>query len=121
MQGRSLTPLFGGRTPKGWRRSMYYRYWMHDDSAHHVRAHYGVRTERYKLIFYYGEGLGVPGASDRVFPPEWELFDLHNDPDELHNVYDHPAHAQVRAGLERELARLQRLYGDQPAPAQAAA
>ncbi|WP_326794116.1 sulfatase [Streptomyces sp. NBC_01808] len=120
MQGRSLTPLFGGHTPKGWRRSMYYRYWMHDDSAHHVRAHYGVRTERHKLIFYYGEGLGVPGASDRVFPPEWELFDLHNDPDELHNVHDHPAYAPVQAGLERELARLQRLYGDEPAPAQAA-
>src|SRR5215510_3750101 len=79
MQGRSLTPLFGGHTPGGWRHSMYYRYWMHDDRDHHVRAHYGVRTERYKLIFYYGEGLGVPGASNRKFPPEWELFDLQAD------------------------------------------
>ena len=31
------------------------------------RRHYGVRTERHKLIYYYNDGLGQPGASDR-FP-----------------------------------------------------
>jgi Domain of unknown function (DUF4976) len=31
MQGRSLRPLLAGRTPPDWRRSMYYRYWEHDD------------------------------------------------------------------------------------------
>ena len=42
---------------------MYYRYWMH--AAHHnVCAHYGIRTLRYKLIYYYGDALGQPGAID---------------------------------------------------------
>ena len=42
--------------------SMYYRYWMHLDGSHGVPAHYGVRTERHKLIYYYGEALEQPGA-----------------------------------------------------------
>ncbi|MCG9133222.1 hypothetical protein J5I95_16225 [Candidatus Poribacteria bacterium] len=39
-----------------------------------IPAYYGVRTERYKLIYYYGEALGAGGAIDRATPPEWELF-----------------------------------------------
>lgn len=116
MQGRSLTPLFRGHVPGGWRTSLYYRYWMHDDGAHHVRAHYGVRTERYKLIYYYNQGLGQAGASGRIFAPEWELFDLRTDPHELRSVHDDPGYAQIRADLERELKKLQRRYGDEPAP-----
>ena len=45
---------------------MYYRYWMHNGNDHHVPAHYGVRTERYKLIYYYGKPLGMKGA----IPPD---------------------------------------------------
>lgn len=56
MQGRSLRPLFEGRTLDDWRTSMYYRYWMHRPHFN-VAAHYGVRTQRYKLIFYYGLAL----------------------------------------------------------------
>ncbi len=115
MQGRSLTPLLQGNVPDDWRTSMYYRYWMHDDFFHHVRAHYGVRTHRYKLIHYYGEGFGLPGNTDRTFEPEWELFDLEHDPMELNSVHDDPAYASVRRDLERELDRLQREVGDQPA------
>ena len=58
MQGQSLRTSLGGETPVDWRTSMYYRYWMH--LAHfNIPAHYGVRTERYKLIYYYGEALGI--------------------------------------------------------------
>jgi arylsulfatase A-like enzyme len=53
MQGASLRPLMQGETPEGWRTSFYYRYWMHL-THHNVPAHIGLRTERYKLIFYYG-------------------------------------------------------------------
>lgn len=114
MQGRSMLPLLRGEHPEDWRRSMYYRYWMHDDGTHHVRAHYGVRTERYKLICYYGDGHGLPGSSDRRFEPEWELFDLERDPRELTSVYDDPEYRQVRHDLEAELDRLQREVGDLP-------
>ena len=93
---------------------MYYRYWEHDDGSHRVRAHYGVRTERYKLIYYYNDGLGRPGASDRVFPPEWELFDLQSDPFELTSVHDDPAYATIREELAVEMRRQQREIGDLP-------
>ncbi len=113
MQGTSFRPLLNGVTPEAWQTSMYYRYWMH--LAHHnVYAHYGVRTLRYKLIYYYADALGQPGAIDDPRPPEWELFDLESDPHELHNVYHDPAYADVVRTLTGELSRLQAKVGDEP-------
>ncbi|MCP2341735.1 arylsulfatase A-like enzyme [Actinomadura rupiterrae] len=114
MQGRSLLPILRGEHPADWRRSVYYRYWEHDDGIHHVWAHYGVRTHTHKLVYYYADGLGVPGASDRTYTPEWELFDLGADPWELRSVFHDPAYASVRAELTAELARLQDELGDEP-------
>ena len=66
MQGRSLSPLLRGETPADWRKATYYRYWMH--MAHHDNpAHYGIRTEDFKLIFFYGLPLDAPGAAG---PPQ---------------------------------------------------
>ena len=81
LPGRSLRPLLGGEPVGDWRTSMYYRYWMH--GAHfNIAAHYGVRTETHKLIYYYGEPLDAAGAVGDPTPPEWELFDLVRDPQE---------------------------------------
>jgi len=103
---------------------MYYRYWM-NRSHHNVAAHYGIRTRRYKLIYYYADGLGQEGA-DGTFcgrfdqeiaidacdlEPEWELFDLEADPQEMHNVYDDPAYADVVRDLTDQLHRLQAELG----------
>ena len=74
MQGVSLKPLLEGKTPKSWRQEMYYRYWMHLGGGHNVTANYGIRTHRYKLIYYYGKALGAPGAVDQDTPPEWEFY-----------------------------------------------
>ena len=93
---------------------MYYRYWITTRRHHRVQPHYGVRTERYKLIYFYNDGLGQPGASDVVFPPEWELFDLESDPYELTSVYDDPAYARVREELTARLHRQQQEIGDLP-------
>jgi arylsulfatase A-like enzyme len=117
MQGRSLRPILRGEKPVDWRTSMYYRYWMHLDSIHRVQAHYGVRTARYKLVRYPGEGAGVPGASAERREPAWELFDLAADPFELRSVHADPAYAGIRSDLTEELARLQRKFGDDPEPA----
>ena len=58
MQGESFRSILkNGKEPKGWRDAMYYRYWMHGDQHHHTVAHYGICTERYKLIYYYGKTL----------------------------------------------------------------
>ena len=110
-QGRSFRPLLQGETPADWQTSMYYRYWMH--GAHHnVCAHYGVRTLRYKLIYYYGDPLGQQGAVGPKTKPEWELLDLEQDPCELNSVYEDPDYAEVVAELKAELRRLQEKVGD---------
>ena len=99
MQGRSLMPLLAGRTPPDWRTSMYYRYY-HDPGDHNTRAHYGVRTATHKLISFWKSG-------------EWELFDLVNDPGELHNLYGQPGHDAITAALKAELLRLKQALGDE--------
>jgi arylsulfatase A-like enzyme len=115
MQGRSFAPMLGGRAPRDWRKAMYYRYWMH--LAHHgVPAHYGVRTDRYKLIYYYGDPLGTAGSVNKPTAPEWELFDLKEDPREMNNVYSTPRYSRVVRELKAELVRLQKHYGDAPQP-----
>jgi len=114
MQGHSLRPIWGGKTPSDWRNSMYYRYWMHLDEHHNVYSHYGVRTERYKLIYYYGEALGTTGSLEENRPPEWELFDLEQDPYELNNVYGDSRYEGIVKELKAELRRLQLEVLDEP-------
>ena len=113
MQGHSFRPLMSGEVPEDWQTSMYYRYWMH--LAHHnVYAHYGLRTLRYKLIYYYADAAGQPGSIDEAREPEWELFDLETDPQEMNNVYNDPAYVEVISDLKDELHRLQHQVGDTP-------
>jgi len=113
MQGESFAPQLQGKTPKKWRKSMYYRYWMHLGGGHTVTAHYGVRSHAHKLIYYYGQALGSKGAVDTPTPPEWEMFDLIKDPREMKNVYGEPAYAKVQSELKAELDRLRTYYRDQ--------
>jgi arylsulfatase A-like enzyme len=96
MQGRSVVPLLKGNTPDDWRDSLYYQYFEYP-AVHSVRRHYGVRTQRYKLIHYYREG-------------EWELFDLKKDPEEVNSVYGEEEYADVQKRLKQELRRLQDKY-----------
>lgn len=113
-QGRSFRPLLRGENVPDWPESVYYRYWEHDDPNHHAPAHYGVRTRTYKYIHYYGDGLGAPGSSERLFEQEYELYDLAADPQELTNLVTDPAYAQVLQELRAELTRLQEHYQDLP-------
>lgn len=87
---------------------MYY----HHSAGDGIPSHYGVRTERYKLIYYYG--LTTPLEERGIEPsePEWELFDLAKDPHEMKNVYSDPAYAKVVRDLMMELFRLKRELGD---------
>ena len=96
MQGRSLKPLFSGSKPPDWRTSFYYHYYEYP-AVHSVRRHYGVRTQRHKLIYFYNID-------------EWELYDLTKDKHELRSVYNDPAYAPVVAELKAELQRLRKLY-----------
>jgi arylsulfatase A-like enzyme len=96
MQGASLVPLLKGQTPGDWRKSFYYHYYEFP-GPHSVAKHYGVRTERYKLIRYY--------ESDA-----WELFDLETDPHEMKSVYSDSSYAPIVAELKTELDRLRQQY-----------
>jgi arylsulfatase A-like enzyme len=116
VQGRSFAPVLRGSTPDDWPTSMYYRYWMHRDGSHLCPAHYGIRTRTHKLICYYNDPLGQPGANGPADPIEWELFDLVADPTEVNNLWADPAYQAVTKVLLDELERLQRQVGDDPFP-----
>jgi arylsulfatase A-like enzyme len=101
MQGRSLVPLLEGRTPADWRKSFYYHYYEYP-GAHSVRRHYGVATDRYRLVHFY------PNTWDSNPVDEWEMYDLKSDPKEIESVYGNPKYAGVQEDLEQELWRLRR-------------
>ncbi len=94
MQGRSLVPMLKGDVPADWRKSFYYEYYEYP-VPHHVRPHYGVVTDRYKLVHFYTPDIDT-----------WELFDRKTDPHELRDVAGEPANAQVVADLKQEVTRL---------------
>jgi len=119
MQGRSFWSDLTGTDGAPPAAGMYYRYWEHDDIYHHAPAHYGYRTDRYKLIYYYNDGMGLPGTGAFVYPGEWELYDLEADPTEVRNVVDDPSYAGIRAELESAMLREQARLGDAPHPSQA--
>lgn len=96
IQGRSLRPVVEneGKAPEGWRTAVYYHYYEYP-SWHSVKRHYGIRTERYKLIHFYND------------VDEWELYDLKKDPKEMKSVYDDPEYASVRDSMHKQLEQLQ--------------
>ena len=69
-------------------------------TEHAVKRHYGVRTDRYKLIHFYND-IDV-----------WELYDLQNDPMEMHNIYNEPGNEALIDSLKTELNKLQEQYDD---------
>lgn len=116
MQGVSARGVLRGDTPADWQESVYYRYWMDRDFAHRTTSHYGVRTRRHKLIYFYAEPLDARGAGmvDTGIEPYWELFDLEKDPYEMHNIYGQSGTQEITAELKAELDRLQRHFDDTP-------
>jgi len=114
MQGTSLKPLFEQTAGDDWQDVAYHRYWMHRDFIHNAFAHYGVRNERYKLIYWYNDPLGQLGAFPGDEPPEWELFDCLEDPFELHNRAGDPAFAGIFADMLGRLDAKMAEIGDLP-------
>ena len=114
MQGRSMRPLLEDKIPADWQKSAYHRYWMHKDEHHYAWAHYGLRNQRYKLIYWYNSALGQPGTTEGDEPPEWELFDCEADPLELFNVAEDPAYAELFEQLVHELDAKMAEIGDIP-------
>ena len=125
MQGKSIKPLLIGQKPNDWPTATYYRYWMHL-THHDIPAHFGIRTNDYKLIFFYGRHWdlkqeGEPSRSwlpagksflIRPTPVSWELYDLKKDPLETNNVYGKPEYAEVVKQLKLELKKQREKYNE---------
>jgi arylsulfatase A-like enzyme len=101
MQGVSFLPLLDGRGA-GWRKAMYYHYYEYPQ-PHHVSPHFGIRTEHWVLVRFYGPG------------DFWELYDLDKDPEELNNLYGKPGYAATEEQLKAQLKQLIRQYDDKEA------
>ena len=99
IQGESMRAVLRNKTPRNWRKSMYYHYYEYP-AVHSVKRHYGVRTQRYKLIHFYHD------------IDEWELYDMKKDPREMKNVYSDPAYADIVTELTAELKQLRQKYKD---------
>jgi arylsulfatase A-like enzyme len=99
VQGKSFFKQLSGIPNTEWRQSMYYHYYEYP-FWHHVQPHYGIRTDRYKLIhFYYDVDV-------------WELYDLNNDPNELNNLIKEESHQLLISDLKQELYNLKKEYGN---------
>jgi arylsulfatase A-like enzyme len=97
IQGKSFVPVLENKKAKPFRDAVYYHYYEYP-YWHHVQPHYGIRTERYKLIHYYYD------------MDNWELFDLKKDPFEVNNVYDNAANAALISNLKTRLEELKKEY-----------
>lgn len=96
LHGRSFLRVLRGEMPADWRSSIYYHYY---DGGHSVAKHYGVRTDRYTLAYFYEAN-------------EWELYDRKQDPRQMKSVQADPAYAKTLAELKQELTRLRAQYQD---------
>jgi len=114
MQGNSFRPLLDGTKPDNWPDVAYHRYWMHRDPDHNAYSHYGIRNQRYKLIYWYNEGYDLPGTNHGGEDREWELFDCEKDPLELFNVFSHGAYQDVVVDMTSQLDRKMAEIGDEP-------
>lgn len=114
MQGVNFRPLLQGSTPRDWQQVAYHRYWMHRDIIHEAYAHYGVRDQRYKLIYWYNEGFEIEGTREGGQDREWELFDCQEDHLELFNCYNDPKYANVVRKMTVMLEAKMAEIGDEP-------
>ena len=110
MQGRSFRENLKGKTPKDWRKVGYYRYWEHEKGH---PAHFGIRGERYKLAFYYGNGFKpTKNNPENNTGKYWEFYDLKEDPQELKNAFSNPKYQKIIKQMKSEIIHQREMLGD---------
>ena len=105
VHGISLMPLLtqGGKTPDGWRDTIYYRYM---DGGHGVAQHSAIRTKDFKLL-YFDRPRNEAEENSR-----WELFDLNNDPQEMNNLATKSAYAKTLESMQSRFESTRKFYDD---------
>ena len=88
-QGQSLKPLIEGKDSGSWRKSHFYHYF----DQFEVPEHYGIRTEKFKLINFVNSDTS-----------DFEFYDLKNDPKEMKNQINNPSFKQTIDSLKVELS-----------------
>jgi hypothetical protein len=84
--------------------------------GHNNPAHFGIRTRKYKLIFFYGSDFtNIHGGREVTkfngnrywvnTPVAWEFYDMEKDPGEMNNLYRDPEYQGVIAGLKKQLKK----------------
>ena len=100
IQGKSFKNIVANKSIQhSWRKAMYYHYYEYPE-PHHVAPHFGIRTERYKLIRFYGA------------VNKWELFDLKDDPHEMKNLIGESSLKEIIKQLKMQLKELAGMYKD---------
>lgn len=111
INGVSMVPLFGGETPKDWRDMVYYHYYDYP-AVHLVRRHEGVRTDKYKLIHFYGDSVPQYRAPAIDY---WEFYDMEQDPHEMRSQFDNPEYAEIIDGMRSRMEAIREDIGiDEP-------
>ena len=135
LHGRSFLPILDQKKPTGWD-EVYASHTFHEVTMYYpMRV---VRSGRYKLIWNIAYPLSFPFASDLYGSPTWqdalkhgedymygkrtvkdyehrpqfELYDLEADPDELHNLADESDHHDTLLALQQKLKQFQKRTGD---------
>jgi len=97
MQGKSFAPVLKGKQKGDVHDALYYHFY--ENQEHKVAKHIGVRTDRYKLIYFYEK-------------KEWELYDLQKDKSEMHNVYNDASYSKIREMMTKKLQKMKEEYKD---------
>jgi arylsulfatase A-like enzyme len=100
MQGQSFVPFLKGEQPNSWRKDWYYAFYEYP-GPNMVPKNRGIRTERYKLIEYW-----------EYEPKQYELYDLQEDPKELHNLYGDPKYKDLAERLQQRMMELGKAAGE---------
>ena len=100
MQGQSVVPMLDAGKPAFWRKDWFYAFYEYP-GANMVAKNRGVRTERYKLIEYW-----------EFEPKQYELYDLQENPKELHNLYGDPQYKNLTGRLMQRLMELGKENGE---------
>lgn len=109
MQGKSFRANLNGKTSDDWQKDMYYRYWSNEPRR---PAHFGIRTQRYKLAFFYGQSRESNTRDKMDYPPSWEFYDLQKDPDEMHNAINDTEYQITILELKARLKALKEAQND---------